>query len=74
MEDANPPSFVVTLAEDGSAAVTVTYAFGLSDDARQAAFETFIDLLETLLAEGFYLDEGIYLKAVRETGRLAETD
>jgi len=40
----------------------------------EITFETFIDLLETLLAEGFYLDEWIYLKAVREARRLAETD
>ncbi len=43
MEDANPPAFVVALAEDGSAAVTVTYTFDLSDDARQAAFEELRD-------------------------------
>lgn len=34
-----PPAFVVDLQTDGSAAVTVTYTFDLSDEARRAAFE-----------------------------------
>lgn len=38
-EDATSPVFVVTLRDDGSADVTVTYTFDLSDDVRQAAFE-----------------------------------
>lgn len=41
--DVTPPAFVVALAEDGSAEVTVTYTFDLTDDARQAAFEELRD-------------------------------
>lgn len=41
--DVTPPAFVVTLAEDGDAEVTVTYTFDLTDDARQTAFEELRD-------------------------------
>jgi len=37
--EVSPPGFVVALQGDGSADVTVTYTFDLSDDARRAAFE-----------------------------------
>lgn len=43
MEAASAPAFVVALAEDGSAEVTVTYTFDLTEDARQAAFEELRD-------------------------------
>lgn len=38
----------------------------------EITFEEFIGLLETLLEEGFYLDESIYLKAVRKARQLGE--
>ena len=38
----------------------------------EITFEEFIELLETLLEAGSYLDESIYLKAVRKARRLAE--
>lgn len=37
--DTQPPAFVVDLHEDGTATVTVTYTYDLSDADRQAAFE-----------------------------------
>lgn len=38
----------------------------------EITFEKFLDLLETLLEEGFYLDEAIYLEVVQEARRIAD--
>jgi hypothetical protein len=38
-DDVTPPAFVVALSDDGTATVTVTYTFDLTDDDRRAAFE-----------------------------------
>lgn len=51
---------------------TLSFLFVAVRDGR-ITFEEFIELLERLLAEGFYLDESIYLKAIRR-GRQLATD
>lgn len=38
----------------------------------EITFEKFLDLLETLLEEGFYLDEAVYLEVVQEARRIAD--
>lgn len=38
----------------------------------EATFEEFVTSLERLIDEGFYLDESVYLKAVRKARELAE--
>jgi len=37
----------------------------------EITFDEFLELLEILLDEGFYLDEAVYLEAIREARRLA---
>lgn len=37
----------------------------------EITFDKFLELLETLLEEGFYLDEAVYLEAIRKARRLA---
>jgi hypothetical protein len=69
---AEPPAFVVAVAPDGGAEVTVTYTFDLTDETRQQAFadlqsnETaqaaFRDRFRTLLA-------GVASDAANATGR-----
>lgn len=41
--DVSPPAFVVTVHENGSADVAVTYTFNLTDEGRQAAFQQLRD-------------------------------
>jgi PGF-CTERM protein len=41
--DVSPPAFVVTVYENGSADVAVTYTFNLTDEGRQAAFQQLRD-------------------------------
>jgi predicted nucleic acid-binding protein len=38
----------------------------------EITFDEFVDALERLLDKGFYLDEGIYLRAVRKARQLAD--
>lgn len=37
----------------------------------EITFDVFLELLETLLEEGFYLDEAVYLEAIRRARQLA---
>lgn len=49
---------------------TLSFLFvGIRDGA--ITFDEFLELLETLLDAGFYLDEAVYLEAVREARRIA---
>lgn len=50
---------------------TLHFLFGALADGR-LDFDGFLDLLETLLDEGFYLDEAVYLEAVRRARRIVE--
>lgn len=71
-EDVVPPAFVVTLHDDGSADVAVTYTFDLTDDARQDAFE---ELRTNESAESAFEDrfrqqlQGVASDAANATGR-----
>lgn len=41
-------------------------------DAGDVTFEEFTELLETLLEAGFYLDEAVYIRAIRKARQLAD--
>ena len=48
----------------------------LFDEVRggEASFDEFVDSLEQLIDVGFYLDEAVYLEAIRKARQLAEGD
>jgi predicted nucleic acid-binding protein len=50
---------------------TLHFLFGALQDGR-VDFDGFLEMLETLLDEGFYLDERVYVEAVRRARRIAE--
>lgn len=50
---------------------TLHFLFGALQDGH-VDFDGFLEMLETLLDEGFYLDERVYVEAVRRARRIAE--
>ncbi len=52
---------------------TLYFLFGALERG-ELGFEEFIEELQTLLAEGFYLDEEVYLEAVREARRIVNDE